>query len=83
MTNEFSLEHLCTLVSEKLCVPVESLSASTSFAGDLGADSLDMVELVMELEDRLGVSVTEQDAAGLTTLGDALRFIHTKLTAQS
>jgi acyl carrier protein len=64
-------EHL----AEELEVDPESIAAGTRFKEDLDADSLDLYELVMELEDRYGISVSEQDAARIETVGDAVSFV--------
>jgi acyl carrier protein len=64
-------EHL----AEELEVDVERIDASTRFKEDLDADSLDLYELVMELEDRYGVTVTEQQATQIKTVGDAVGFV--------
>jgi acyl carrier protein len=54
--------------------PVE-IGEGTRFKQDLDADSLDLYELVMELEDRYGISVSEQQAAQIETVGDAVSFV--------
>ena len=64
-------EHL----AEELEVDAESISEGTRFKQDLDADSLDLYELVMELEDRYGITVSEQDAARIETVGDAVSFV--------
>jgi acyl carrier protein len=64
-------EHL----AEELEVDVERISEGTRFKEDLDADSLDLYELVMELEDRYGVSVSEQQASRIVTVGDAVGFV--------
>jgi acyl carrier protein len=64
-------EHL----AEELEVDAGSISEETRFKEDLDADSLDLYELVMELEDRYGIKVSEQDAARIETVGDAVSFV--------
>jgi len=64
-------EHL----AEELEVEIDRISETTRFKEDLDADSLDLYELVMELEDRYGVSVSEQQAAEIKTVGDAVEFV--------
>jgi acyl carrier protein len=64
-------EHL----AEELEVEIGSIDDSTRFREDLDADSLDLYELVMELEDNYGVSVSEEQAAGIETVGDAVDFV--------
>jgi acyl carrier protein len=74
-----SRDEVLTLVrnhlSEELEVDVAKISAQTRFKEDLDADSLDLYELVMELEDRYGVAVSEQQAAQIKTVGDAVEFV--------
>ena len=64
-------EHL----AEELEVDVERISETTRFREDLDADSLDLYELVMELEDRYGVVVSEEQATRIQTVGDAVGFV--------
>jgi acyl carrier protein len=64
-------EHL----AEELEVEIERISEQTRFKEDLDADSLDLYELVMELEDRYGVAVSEEQAARIVTVGDAVGFV--------
>jgi acyl carrier protein len=52
-----------------------SISDATRFREDLDADSLDLYELVMELEDSYGISVSEEEASGIKTVGDAVDFV--------
>lgn len=64
-------EHL----AEELEVDIDRISEQTRFKQDLDADSLDLYELVMELEDRYGVVVTEEQASRIETVGDAVGFV--------
>jgi acyl carrier protein len=64
-------EHL----AEELEVDRGSIAEGTRFKEDLDADSLDLYELVMELEDRYGITISEQDAARIETVGDAVSFV--------
>ncbi len=64
-------EHL----AEELEVDVEKIDEGTRFKEDLDADSLDLYELVMELEDRYGISVSEEQASRIATVGDAVGFV--------
>jgi acyl carrier protein len=72
-------EDVLTLVREHLAeeleVDVGKISETTRFKQDLDADSLDLYELVMELEDRYGVSVSEEQASRIETVGDAVGFV--------
>jgi acyl carrier protein len=64
-------EHL----AEELEVDAAGIGEGTRFKEDLDADSLDLYELVMELEDRYGVAVSEEQAARIATVGDAVDFV--------
>jgi acyl carrier protein len=64
-------EHL----AEELEVDAGEIIETTRFKEDLDADSLDLYELVMELEDRYGITVSEQEAARIDTVGDAVAFV--------
>ena len=68
-------EHLST----ELEVPLDGIEESTRFRDDLDADSLDLYELVMELEDTYGVSVSEEEAAKIDTVGQAVGFVAQRL----
>jgi acyl carrier protein len=74
-----SREEVLTLVREHLAeeleVEIERIGEQTRFKEDLDADSLDLYELVMELEDRYGVSVSEEQATHIHTVGDAVGFV--------
>jgi acyl carrier protein len=72
-------EHLRT----ELEVPAERIRAETRFREDLDADSLDLYELVMELEDRYGIRVSEEEAAEIETVGDAVDFVCARVPAKS
>jgi len=62
-------------LAEELEVDAASIGEGMRFKDDLDADSLDLYELVMELEDRYGISVSEQQAARIETVGDAVSFV--------
>jgi acyl carrier protein len=62
-------------LAEELEVDPARISEATHFKQDLDADSLDLYELVMELEDRYGISVSEEQAARIETVGDAVSFV--------
>jgi acyl carrier protein len=64
-------EHL----AEELEVDAAGIEEGTRFKEDLDADSLDLYELVMELEDRYGVVISEEQAARIATVGDAVDFV--------
>jgi acyl carrier protein len=62
-------------LASELEVPADSISEGTRFKDDLDADSLDLYELVMELEDTYRISVSEEQAAKIATVGDAVDFV--------
>ena len=65
-------------LSTELEVPADKIQPETRFREDLDADSLDLYELVMELEDRYGIRVSEEEAAEIETVGDAVDFVLTR-----
>ncbi len=68
-----------SVVAEQLGVPLEEVGLDKSFKEDLGADSLDSVELVMSLEDTFGIEISESDAEGITTVKIAVDYISKNL----
>ena len=63
------------IVSSQLDVEKEKVKPETSFINDLGADSLDIVELVMEFEEAFDMSIPDEDAEKIRTVGDAIEYI--------
>lgn len=63
------------IVAERMGVKKEDISKETSFITDLGADSLDQVELIMELEDQFDLNIPDEDAEKILTIGDAVKYI--------
>lgn len=78
MTKEEILAKVKSVVSEKLNVGEDQVTADAKFVEDLGADSLDQVELIMALEDEFDLKIPEEDAEKLSTIGAAVDFILTK-----
>ncbi len=68
-------ERVRDIVAEQLGVDKDKVSPDTSFVNDLGADSLDTVELVMELEEEFDVSIPDDAAEKIQTVGQAIAFI--------
>jgi acyl carrier protein len=63
------------IVAEQLGVKAEQVTNAASFVDDLGADSLDTVELVMAFEEEFGVEIPDDQAETITTVGDAIKFL--------
>lgn len=76
MSEEISIEdRIKKIVVEQLGVNAEQVTPEAKFIEDLGADSLDTVELVMALEEEFGNEIKDEDAEKLTTVGDVVRHI--------
>ncbi|MBP3911746.1 MAG: acyl carrier protein [Niameybacter sp.] len=69
------LEKLQEIVADKLGVDVSEVVETARFKEDLEADSLDLFEVVMALEDEFGVSISNEDVEGIKTVGDAVNYI--------
>lgn len=67
------------IIMEQLGVSEEELKSEASFVDDLGADSLDLVELVMALEEEFGQEIPDEDAEKITTVQDAINYINEHL----
>ena len=63
------------IIVDKLGVEPSEVSAEKSFTGDLGADSLDTVELIMEFEKAFSITIPDEDAEKISTVGDAFEYI--------
>jgi len=70
------------IVSEQMSVDKGELSRETSFVNDLNADSLDTVELVMELEDEFDLNIPDEEAEKLKTVGEAIDYIRKHLESK-
>ena len=66
------------IIAAQLSVDPEKVTSDAKFIEDLGADSLDTVELVMAFEDKFSVEVPDEDAEKITTVGDAIAYIEEK-----
>ena len=71
-------EKVISIVCEQMGVSREKVQPNTSFVNDLGADSLDTVELVMEFEDAFDLSIPDEDAEKILTVGDAITYVSGK-----
>ena len=72
-------EKVRDIIVEELGVEREKLTSEASFMEDLGADSLDTVELVMAFEKEFDIDIPDEDAEKMRTVGDALAYLHTKI----
>ena len=79
MTKEEIMGKVKSVVSEKLNVGEDQVTAEAKFVEDLGADSLDQVELIMALEDEFELKIPEEEAEKLQTVGAAVDFILEKI----
>ena len=66
------------IVAEQLSVEAEKVVPEASFINDLGADSLDTVELVMAFEEKFGLEIPDEDAEKMSSVGDAIKYIESK-----
>jgi acyl carrier protein len=69
-------ERLKKIIAEQLSVSEEEITPEASFIEDLNADSLDLVELIMSLEEEFGVKISDEDAEKIQTVQDAIDYLH-------
>ena len=72
------LEKMKEIIAEQLSVAADTVTAASSFKEDLGADSLDLFELVMALEDEYSVEIPAEDLEQLTTVGEVMNYLKAK-----
>ncbi len=75
MSTSTIYDRLKGLVTEQLGVDEEEITPEASFVDDLNADSLDLVELIMSLEEEFGLEISDEDAEKILTVGDAASYI--------
>ena len=75
---EVSQDKIKQIIADQRGVKKEEVTDNAKFVDDLGADSLDTVELVMALEEEFGIEIPDEEAEKLVTVGDALRYIEEK-----
>lgn len=79
--SEAVYEKIRGIIVETLGVDEDSVTLDASFREDLGADSLDLVELIMAFEDEFGGRISDEDARGITTVQQAVAYLETKMQA--
>ena len=78
-----AIEKIKSIIAEQLGVKPEEVTDNAKFIDDLGADSLDTVELVMALEEEFGIEIPDEDAEKMTTVGEAIKYISQKMPSSS
>ena len=76
-------EKVKDIIAEQLGVKKEEIKPESSFVDDLGADSLDTVEVVMALEEEFGIEIPDEDAEKITTVGEAVKYIDEKIKSKA
>lgn len=75
-------EKVKAIIAEQLGVKPEEVTTEASFVDDLGADSLDTVELVMAFEEEFSIEIPDEDAEKITTVGEAIKYIDEKTASK-
>ena len=78
MSQDEIFEKVRAIVAEQLSVEAADVKPESNFQNDLGADSLDTVELVMALVEHFDIEIPDEAAEGITTVGEAVKYIHEK-----
>ena len=73
------LEKIRSLLAEQLDYDIDQITADTNIIDDLGADSLDVVELMMDVEEEYGINAEEEDLMGIKTVADVVAFIEARI----
>lgn len=68
-------EKICELLADKFDANAEDMTMDTKIKDDLNADSLDVVELMMDLEENFGITISDEEAANMSTIGDIVNYI--------
>ena len=73
------IDKVQAIIAEKLSVDAAEVTPEKSFTNDLGADSLDTVELIMEFEKEFGIQIPDEEAEKIATVGDAIKYIESTI----
>lgn len=73
-------EKIKKIIIEKLAIKKSKITLETNFINDLGADSLDIVELIMEFEKEFNISIPDEEAESIKTVKDAIRYLKKKIS---
>ena len=82
MTDEEIVKQVKAIIVDKLGVEESEVTESANFTNDLGADSLDTVELLMEFERVFNIKIPDEETSGIATVGDAIKKVAEKLGAE-
>jgi len=80
VTRQDIYQKLVKIVSQKLQIHENEINEDSSFVDDFGADSLDLVELIMKMEEEFGIEISDEESQKILTVKDAIDFIEQKLT---
>ncbi len=83
MSEDQVFEKIKAIIIDLLGVDESAIVPEANFRDDLGADSLDLVELIMAFEDEFGGRISDEDARAITTVGEAVEYIKTRMQAEA
>ena len=79
-TTQDTQQKVIEVIAEKLSIPKENITLEATFKNDLGADSLDIVEMIMSFEETFGIEIKDEDAEKIKVVRDAVDHIHASRT---
>lgn len=79
-TTQDTQQKVIEVIAEKLSIPKENITLEATFKNDLGADSLDIVEMIMSFEETFGIEIKDEDAEKIKVVKDAVDHIHASRT---
>jgi len=77
--NQEVFEKIRDIVADLLDIDPDTIAPESKFQADLGADSLDLVELIMEFEEQFGGEISDEDAQKITTVGEAVKYVDERM----